>query len=427
MTRRVQVAGKIVLSVAVVLGLYSIAEVSYRLYLHHQLESSAARHLRYSFSSTEAPLYTMDEKTGYEYLPDRRLHLRLYDERGQFIRENNIVTNNFGHLESADDSLAKPDSEFRIAVIGDSFAATIPSNVPWPTALQTELNQDVALRKATGKTTFKVINFGLDGTGLVQWPNVYEEKVVPFHPDLVIVSFISNDLYRKFIYRQTIHLTDDDQVMITCTSLPADIDRSSCLNAYSFVVDPRRPDYQKETTRIKRELFAKMVARLPWFSPYPELMSAMLNGRFGLPRRLQFQDGSMSYFGSDTEALASSRRAAEEIASKQPAVMFLYHPTVEECLEKQPAPVTEEMMAQEPGLHIENMLQYLPISSGPEEIKKWYNLPYDSHPSDYGAQVYAHAVEGRVLAYLAGHPCRIQQLPATSHDLSRGTLTERPR
>jgi hypothetical protein len=402
MKRRVPVAGKIVLSIAVVLGVYLVAEVTYRLYLHHKLEINAAQHLRYGFSSTEAPLYTVDEKTGYAYLPSLRLYLRLYDVQGQFVRENHIVTNNYGHLEAESDSLDKPTSEFRIAVIGDSFSATIPSNVPWPTALQAELNHDAALKKVTGKTTFKVINFGLDGTGLVQWPSVYEEKVIPFHPDLVIVSFISNDLYRQFIYRQTIHISDADQVMITCTALPADINNSHCLNAYSFVIDPKQPDYQKETTRIKRELYDEMVARLPWFSPYPELLAAMLdlNGRLGLRRRLQFQDGSMSYFRSTSEALASSRKAAESIASKQPAVMFLYHPTVEECLAKRPAPVTEEMIRQEPGLHIENMLQYLPISSDADEIKKWYNLPYDSHPSDYGAQVYAHAVEGRMLDYL---------------------------
>jgi hypothetical protein len=95
MKRRVPVAGKIVLSIAVVLGIYLVAEVAYRRYLHHRLEINAASTLvRYGFSSTEAPLYTVDEKTGYAYLPSLRLYLRLYDVQGQFVRENHIVTNN---------------------------------------------------------------------------------------------------------------------------------------------------------------------------------------------------------------------------------------------------------------------------------------------------------------------------------------------
>jgi len=397
---RIPLVAKIAVSVVLPIAVYASIEVGYRLHLHRQLENSFAKHRRYGFSSTEVPLYTVDEKTGYTYLPGLRLHLRLYDEQGQFVRENNIVTNNYGHLEPEDDHLEKSGSEFRIAVIGDSFSATIPSNIPWPTALQSELNQDGVLKRLTGRTTFKVINFGLDGTGLVQWPSVYEEKVTPFHPDLVIVSFISNDLYRHFIYRQTIRISDVDQAMITCTALPADIANSQCLNAYSFVIDATGPECKQQTARIKRELFDRMVERLPWFSPYPELLAMALKGRFGLKPRLQLQDGSMSYFASTEEALTASRKAADLIASRQSAILFLYHPTVEECLSKHPTPVSEEMMRRAPELHIQNMLEFLPLTSGPEQIRKWYNLPYDAHPSDYGAQVYAHAVKGRIIDYL---------------------------
>ena len=310
------------------------------------------------------------------------------------------MTNNLGHLSLEDDYVEKPKSEFRIAILGDSFSATTTSDITWPTELQRDLNQDPALKRITGKSNFKVINFGLDGTGFVQWPGVYKYKAKGFNPDMVIVNFIGNDLYRQFIYRATINIADDDQVIITCPSLPANIDNIDCLNAYSFVIDPDRPDYKK-TVRIKKELYEKMVARLPWFSPNPELLATLLNGRFGLHPRVQFRDGSMDYFDSSEAALGASQSALRAIASNQRPLLVLYHPTVEECLSKQAPLVVEELMKREGDLKIENMLDYLPLTSSQGEIRKWYNLPYDSHPSDYGARVYAQAVEARVFEYLS--------------------------
>jgi hypothetical protein len=66
--------------------------------------------------------------------------------------------------------------------------------VTWPDALEQALNKDEGLKKQTGKTVFKVLNFGLDGTGIVQWPNVYKNRAAQFNPDLLIVNFISDDI-----------------------------------------------------------------------------------------------------------------------------------------------------------------------------------------------------------------------------------------
>lgn len=402
------------MALAALLVVYIASELVYRLYLHHQLEHTSLQHMRYGSSSTEAPLYSLDRQAGYSYRPNVRLHLRLYDEQGNFVRENQLVSNNFGHLELEDDAMEKPASEFRIAVLGDSFSATIPSNVTWPTELESALNHDETLKKISGKVTFKVMNFGLDGTGLVQWPSVYTYKAKVFNPDLVIVNFMWNDIYRPFIYRRTIHIGIDDQVMITCTALPAEIGNTNCLNAYSFVVNRNFSEYKEkeETSRIKKEIFDQLVSRLPWFSPYPDLLASVLSGRLGLHSRLIFRSGSMAYFQSTDEALAASQVALKTIASEQKALMVLYHPTVEECLAKQRPPAVKALMEREVDVKIENMLDFLPLASSPDEIKKWYNLPYDSHPSDYGARVYAQAVEGRVAQYLSNSKAAAVRLPS---------------
>ena len=48
-------------------------------------------------------------------------------------------------------------------------------------------------------------------------------------------------------------------------------------------------------------------------------------------------------------------------------------------------------------LRIQNMLESLPVgTAGEDEIKKWYNLPHDAHPSDLGCQIYARAVHDKI-------------------------------
>lgn len=389
------------LAIAIIVAVYCASEICYRIYLYHEFTQKPDVYTRYGFSTVEAPLYLLDTKTGYSYAPNVSLHLRLYGEANNLQRENTLHSNNYGHIALENDATERQDGEFRIAVIADSFSATTTSDVTWPTELQQQLNQDNPLKTAVGKRVFKVINFGLDGTGLQQWPSVYKNRVEPFHPDLVIISFISNDLLRRFMYRNTITIGDGDQAMISCSSLPADLTNKDCLNAYSFVVDPASDAPKQKIARIKRELLREQISQLPWLSPAPEFWRMLLKGRLLGQPRLRIPAASLPFFDSQEKAFAASEQALREIASQQRALMILYHPTFEECLSKQPAPLGAEFMRRESSFSIENMLQYLPIDASREELQKWYNGPYDWHPSNYGAAIYATAVKERVAAYVS--------------------------
>jgi hypothetical protein len=173
------------------------------------------------------------------------------------------------------------------------------------------------------------------------------------------------------------------------------------MNAYLFVLDPSKTNYKLEIHRFKKEMLDHLVGRLPWFSLYPELLASVLNGRFGFHPHLQLKKGPTPNFEIPSEALAASQSALRTIAADHPALMVLYHPTVQECLARQAPQDVKELMARMGNLKIENMLDFLPLTSSQDEIKKWYNLPYDQHPSDYGADIYARAVEARVLDYLS--------------------------
>ena len=81
--------------------------------------------------------------------------------------------------------------------------------------------------------------------------------------------------------------------------------------------------------------------------------------------------------------------------------MVLYHPTVEEYLSRETPPVVRRFIERAGDVRMVNMLELAPADTSPEEIKKWYNLPYDTHPSNYGAEVYARAA-AKPVAEFAG-------------------------
>jgi hypothetical protein len=76
----------------------------------------------------------------------------------------------------------------------------------------------------------------------------------------------------------------------------------------------------------------------------------------------------------------------------------LFHPTVEQCLSRKTPEAISEFIRQAANFRVVNMLDALPLSDE-GEIRRWYNVPYDSHPSDYGAEVYASGVREQLRAY----------------------------
>src|SRR5207245_8916571 len=128
----------------------------------------------------------------------------------------------------------KPQSEFRIVALGDSFTSCPVSDVSWPTLLEDSLNNDDELKQRVGRSAFKVINLAQDGTGFVQFAKADEVEGQLYRPDLVIVSFITDDITRRFIYRDVIkmHTSGTDyQILVTSPSLPPVFHTRECVFA----------------------------------------------------------------------------------------------------------------------------------------------------------------------------------------------------
>src|SRR5262245_37108571 len=315
----------------VLLGIYVLVEVGYRLYQYNHLLS---KYRAFWFWSVESPLYVVDTETGYRYKSSSSLTSRYFDEKNSLMRSNPIRVNHSGHISSRNDPGDTSAGEYRVAILGDSFTACTTNVVPWSDLLEDNLNQDQDLKRSLGVQSFRVINCGMDGTGIVQWPRVYDADASRFRPNLVLVNFITGDISRQFIYRDSIRVESkiaDYQVTITCSSLPATFQNRDCTFARVIVANPNLFDDKDRTSGVKKEIYDTTIRGLPWFSPYPEVLA--LSRVNGLQPRLHLESQRLNpYFQTAEKAVTASAKSLREIAERQPSLLIFHHPTLEELL-----------------------------------------------------------------------------------------------
>ena len=94
-------------------------------------------------------------------------------------------------VRGPDRSLSKPDDTRRIAVIGDSFIASLAVNEE-----DTLVSRLQAMLNATNpQVTWEVMNFGVSGSSPGQEIALYRELVQRYEPDIVLQAFfVGNDL-----------------------------------------------------------------------------------------------------------------------------------------------------------------------------------------------------------------------------------------
>lgn len=85
-------------------------------------------------------------------------------------------------------SFANTPARHRIALVGDSFTfgLEVRYEQTWGHQLEQALGND-----------YHILNFGVDGFGVDQAFLRYRRDVVPWHPDLVILGLVSDDMYRS--------------------------------------------------------------------------------------------------------------------------------------------------------------------------------------------------------------------------------------
>ncbi|HEX9074254.1 MAG TPA: SGNH/GDSL hydrolase family protein, partial [Anaerolineae bacterium] len=286
----------ILIALVSVLLTYVMADIGYRIYRRYKITTE---YKEYPFQAIDQPVYLLDEQIGFRYKPNMQVLYANFGGSNEVLQSNKFRVNNLGHISPNDDTVAKPEGEFRIAVIGDSFTAAIHNDIPWPFLLEQRLNADQNLKIKLGVSTIKVINFGMDGTGIVQWPSVVSNEILRFNPDLLVVNFITDDIGRRFVWRTSIkppQSNGDYYLGLMCSSLPATLENRDCAVLKLITFNTPLFDNKSELSRIKRGIYDEEVGRIDWLSLYPELLARTLGRPLGLRPRLSLSDLQIPYF-----------------------------------------------------------------------------------------------------------------------------------
>lgn len=136
----------------------------------------------FSTSYRSSPFRRYDPELGISLIPNKH----VMHERGCFHGE--IKVNQWA-MRDRDRVLEKSPGVFRIALLGDSLVegpqvkADDVMNIRMEKLLQQKGYKDV-----------EVLNFGVEGIGTTQEYLMYQEQIRRFHPDLVILAFVANDV-----------------------------------------------------------------------------------------------------------------------------------------------------------------------------------------------------------------------------------------
>ena len=133
------------------------------------------------FARIPADVSQRDPLIGRRFQPGLARHIFNYESnRPVFLR-----TNRMG-FRGPEVIVPRPDSVRRIAVLGDSYTASmaLPEEETFCGQLQKQLNE-----QSGGNPTWEVLNFGIFGSGTGQELALYRHLVRETDPDIVIVAF----------------------------------------------------------------------------------------------------------------------------------------------------------------------------------------------------------------------------------------------
>jgi hypothetical protein len=130
----------------------------------------------------------------YELIPNGGVECTNCTHHQEPLYDTITITVNSHGLRGDETDFIKPDSIFRIAMLGGSttYGASVSDEHTYSVRLQNKLNE-------TGTTKFEVLNCGLNAYVNSQKAAYAEEVIQRFSPDLVIIETINNGR-RAFFY-----------------------------------------------------------------------------------------------------------------------------------------------------------------------------------------------------------------------------------
>ena len=128
-----------------------------------------------------------------EFLPNKKIT----------YNEVTLTTNEYG-MRDKSYSLQKPDSSYRIAIIGGSYEAGqgVDDKAVYETVVEDRLAQNATISKDGVPQKMELLNFSGPGYLVLQDYPILEHKIVPFRPDAVVL-YVYTDERNRFLQNFT--------------------------------------------------------------------------------------------------------------------------------------------------------------------------------------------------------------------------------
>jgi hypothetical protein len=375
-------------------GFPVLAEIGYRAWLYNAYVVNAA----YQVMTVDYPPPTPSSlgptfgRNEGPYPPSTHFAMRQYGIDGALQRSVHVSTNNLGWVSSDDFSLPKPPGQFRLAILGDSLTASVTNDIPWPSVVQIEL------RKKLPQIT--IMNLGSPGMNTQLMALLTLPIAQRLAADAVIVNIpIENldfPLVPKADQRQTQPRVQTKTLLIRGVPVPVFCfeSKDDCQLNPTWNVPRGRELTESEVTEIKQ-----IAARV-----------ALRNRLLWAPKSFLFStQGVMQSapIANPEEQIAAAVAALLEIKKAYPSLLVTINP-LEWYYNPATMPAKSTRFISEAtaaGLDVIDMREHLPEASA-DERHRWWNMPYDGHWSNDGAEIYGRAIADVVMQRLDGNSVR---------------------
>lgn len=390
-----------------------VLEIGFRFYFYYRyVELSKKADIGGLSWTLDKPIFVAQQKFGYSHVPNQVAKIRVVDRKGNVKLATEVHTNRFGMVSRRPKRTTPTGTIYKIAVIGDSMTASYYNNFPWPDDLERLLNDMEALKQKLRVDHFSVFNFGQGSSGVQQFDMVSKEWTARFEPDLVIVNLITDDVFRKPVWRGTIHVDFGEakrNVILQCGRPPVALDNPYCTFPGWFVADPQRIAEVGYLTRLERERRRYAIDKLNWFKADFEVVrwSARQLG-FDVAPSLSIRYVGQPRFANWSEAVAESAKALKNISERSKRLLVVHVPGIEHIADLQTKSLrkwrrSHPMLELEriSGVQIHFAREYFSEPANFRAVVSWFNLPVDRHFSDEGARRHAAAVAKLVAVQLS--------------------------
>jgi len=396
---RLALLGGVTVAIALVLALLA-AEIAYRGWIYASNQETFTRLAQgkgVAIGVYDRSHWEYHARHGFRYPPGRRIaysHIQEGRLAGCAIVDSINERGNIGPIRGDYDS-----ADLKLLVFGDSFPAFISQGMTFPAKLQDELSE------RTGRTAH-VVNFGRDGTGILQIVDLAADMIEEWQPDLAVITFTTDDLSRVRIWRAVTEIDGQPRVLTTTRPDPAP---TLATGADTYLLEPRADaEWCRTVTEaggtdplvddlIRRH--AGMAAQAGYtLSNLTDptrsfLLSRLLYGEpFADRRAFRVPRLDLRDFREDE----GFRRAMARIRNSGIPFVLVHLPIYPEVVggmaprfQRQDEALWESL-AEAAGQPIASVLDVWPQSlPAPERMK---NSPTDYHPSLFGMKLYADGI-----------------------------------